>query len=83
MTFCVEHATAGRLVVRLKGGDISIFSNILDELRTLTANGIGYELVPGITAALGAAAYAGIPLTARGYSTAVRLLTVLARGSAG
>jgi uroporphyrin-III C-methyltransferase len=71
----LEHATAGRLVVRLKGGDISIFSNILDELRTLTANGIGYELVPGITAALGAAAYAGIPLTARGYSTAVRLLT--------
>jgi uroporphyrin-III C-methyltransferase len=71
----VEHAAAGRLVVRLKGGDISIFSNILDELRTLTAKGIGYELVPGITAALGAAAYAGIPLTARGYSTAVRLLT--------
>jgi uroporphyrin-III C-methyltransferase len=71
----VEHAAAGRLVVRLKGGDISIFSNILDELRTLTMNGIGYELVPGITAALGAAAYAGIPLTARGYSTAVRLLT--------
>jgi uroporphyrin-III C-methyltransferase/precorrin-2 dehydrogenase/sirohydrochlorin ferrochelatase/uroporphyrin-III C-methyltransferase len=71
----VEHAAAGRLVVRLKGGDISIFSNILDELRTLTANGIGYELVPGITAALGAAAYAGIPLTARGYSAAVRLLT--------
>lgn len=77
----LEHATAGRLVVRLKGGDISIFSNILDELRTLTANGIGYELVPGITAALGAAAYAGIPLTARGYSTAVRLLTV--RGEDG
>jgi uroporphyrin-III C-methyltransferase len=71
----VEHAAAGHLVVRLKGGDISIFSNILDELRTLTANAIGYELVPGITAALGAAAYAGIPLTARGYSTAVRLLT--------
>jgi uroporphyrin-III C-methyltransferase len=71
----VEHAAAGRLVIRLKGGDISIFSNILDELRALTANGIGYELVPGITAALGAAAYAGIPLTARGYSTAVRFLT--------
>jgi uroporphyrin-III C-methyltransferase len=71
----VEHAAAGRLVVRLKGGDISIFSNILDELRTLISKGICYELVPGITAALGAAAYAGIPLTARGYSTAVRLLT--------
>lgn len=71
----VTHATAGRLVVRLKGGDISIFSNILDELQTLAENGIEYELVPGVTAALGAAAYAGIPLTARGYSTAVRLLT--------
>jgi uroporphyrin-III C-methyltransferase len=71
----VEHATSGRLVIRLKGGDISIFSNILDELRTLVANGIEYELVPGVTAALGAAAYAGLPLTARGYSTAVRLLT--------
>jgi len=71
----VTHAMSGRLVIRLKGGDISIFSNILDELRSLVANGIGYELVPGITAALGAAAYAGIPLTARGYSTAVRLLT--------
>jgi uroporphyrin-III C-methyltransferase/precorrin-2 dehydrogenase/sirohydrochlorin ferrochelatase/uroporphyrin-III C-methyltransferase len=71
----VEHAAAGRLVIRLKGGDISIFSNILDELRTLAANGIQYELVPGITAALGAASYAGIPLTARGYSTAVRFLT--------
>lgn len=71
----VEHAVAGRLVIRLKGGDISIFSNILDELQTLAANGIAYELVPGITAALGAAAYAGLPLTARGYSTAVRFLT--------
>jgi uroporphyrin-III C-methyltransferase/precorrin-2 dehydrogenase/sirohydrochlorin ferrochelatase/uroporphyrin-III C-methyltransferase len=72
----VEHAAAGRLVIRLKGGDISIFSNILDELRTLVAKGVEYELVPGITAALGAAAYAGIPLTARGFSTAVRFLTV-------
>jgi uroporphyrin-III C-methyltransferase len=71
----VEHAMQGRLVVRLKGGDISIFSNVLDELQTLVEHAIPYELVPGVTAALGAAAYAGIPLTARGYSTAVRLLT--------
>ena len=71
----VEHALQGKLVVRLKGGDVSIFSNILDELRALNANGIGYEIIPGVTAALGAAAYAGIPLTARGYSTAVRFLT--------
>jgi len=71
----VEHAQQGRLVVRLKGGDVSLFSNVLDELKTLTDNDIEYEIVPGVTAALGAAAYSGIPLTARGYSTAVRMLT--------
>lgn len=71
----VKHATAGKLVVRLKGGDVSVFSNILDELQTLVQHKIAYEIVPGITAALGAAAYSGIPLTARGHSTAVRLMT--------
>lgn len=71
----LEHALAGKLVVRLKGGDIAFFSNILDELATLVAHEIPYELVPGITAASGASAYAGIPLTARGYSTSVRFLT--------
>lgn len=72
----VLFAAEGKLVVRLKGGDVSIFSNILDELETLVENNIPYEIVPGVTAALGAASYAGIPLTARGYSTAVRLLTL-------
>src|ERR1700733_6093147 len=72
----VECAAEKKLVVRLKGGDVSIFSNILDELETLVAHQIPYEIVPGVTAALGAAAYAGIPLTARGYSTAVRFLTL-------
>ena len=71
----VEHASANKLVVRLKGGDVSIFSNVLDELETLVSNNIPYEIIPGVTAALGAAAYAGIPLTARGYSTAVRFVT--------
>lgn len=71
----VQYSLEGKLVVRLKGGDVSIFSNIMDELETVIANNIPYEIVPGVTAALGAAAYAGIPLTARGYSTAVRLLT--------
>ncbi|HUS01636.1 MAG TPA: uroporphyrinogen-III C-methyltransferase [Chitinophagaceae bacterium] len=71
----VEYAQQGKLVVRLKGGDVSIFSNIMDELETLVINNIQYELVPGVTAALGAAAYGGIPLTARGYATAVRFLT--------
>ncbi len=71
----VDYALQGKLVVRLKGGDVSIFSNVLDELQVLVANQIEYEIVPGVTAALGAAAYAGIPLTARDYSTAVRFLT--------
>ncbi len=70
-----EFAEKGNLVVRLKGGDVSVFSNVLDELETLTSKGIAYEIVPGVTAALGAAAYAGIPLTARGYASGVRLLT--------
>jgi len=68
-------ARDGKLVVRLKGGDVSIFSNILDELQSLADNNIEFEIVPGVTSALGAAAFAGIPLTARGYSTAVRFLT--------
>lgn len=71
----VHHAQAGKLVVRLKGGDTSIFSNILDELTILTEQKIPYEIIPGVTAALGAAAYSGIPLTARGFSTAVRFVT--------
>ena len=71
----VHHALMGKLVVRLKGGDVSIFSNILDELEVLVQHDISYEIIPGVTAALGAAAFAGIPLTARGYATSVRFLT--------
>lgn len=70
-----HHAGLGKVVVRLKGGDVSIFSNILDELQTLVEANIQYEIIPGVTAALGAAAYSGIPLTARGYSTSVRFVT--------
>ncbi len=71
----VHYCLLGKLVVRLKGGDVSIFSNIMDELDTVVAKKIPYEIIPGVTAALGAAAYAGIPLTARGYATSVRFLT--------
>lgn len=71
----VKYALMGKRVVRLKGGDASIFSNIMDELETLVIHNIPYIIIPGVTAALGAAATAGIPLTARGYSTAVRFLT--------
>ncbi len=73
--YIVEYALQGKLVVRLKGGDVSIFSNILDELQAAKKHNIPYEIIPGVTAALGAAAFAGIPLTGRGLSTAVRLLT--------
>lgn len=71
----VDYAADKKLIVRLKGGDTAFFSNILDELQTLTAAGIRYEIIPGITAASGASSYAGIPLTARGYATSVRFLT--------
>ncbi|MDP9230335.1 MAG: uroporphyrinogen-III C-methyltransferase [Bacteroidota bacterium] len=71
----LDYAIQGKFVVRLKGGDVSVFSNIMDELEILVANNIPFEIIPGVTAALGAAAYSGIPLTARGYSTAVRFLT--------
>jgi uroporphyrin-III C-methyltransferase len=72
----VEYALQGKKVVRLKGGDVSIFSNLLDELQALNKYGIPYEIIPGITAACGAAAYAGIPLTARNHAQAVRFLTL-------
>jgi uroporphyrin-III C-methyltransferase len=72
----VEYALQGKKVLRLKGGDVSVFSNLLDELQALNKYGILYEIVPGITAACGAAAYSGIPLTARNYAQAVRFLTL-------
>jgi len=71
----IEHALRGKRVVRLKGGDVAIFSNVLDEIEALIQNGIAFEIIPGISAASGASAYTGIPLTARGYSQGVQLLT--------
>lgn len=72
----VRYALAGKKVLRLKGGDVAFFSNVLDELRCLTVNEIEFEIIPGITAASGASAYAGIPLTARGFSREVKILTL-------
>lgn len=72
----VLFAQQGKLVLRLKGGDSTLFSNVLDELQVLVKNDIPYEIIPGISAAFGAAAYTGMPLTARGYSRGVRFLTL-------
>ena len=74
-TLILEHATKGKKVLRLKGGDVSFFSNVLEELSALADNNISFEIIPGITAASGASAYAGIPLTAREHSQGVQILT--------
>ena len=71
----VEHATAGKQVVRLKGGDPIVFARIAEEIAALEAAGIAYQIVPGITAALAVGSYAGIPLTQGDTASAVALVT--------
>jgi uroporphyrinogen III methyltransferase / synthase len=71
----IQLARAGKTVVRLKGGDPFLFGRGGEEAEALVEAGIAFEIVPGVTSALAAAAYAGVPLTHRAHSSAVVFLT--------
>ncbi len=71
----LEEAQAGQRVVRLKGGDPFLFGRGGEELELLAANGIPYEIVPGITSAIAVPAYNGIPVTHRDFCSSVHIIT--------
>jgi uroporphyrinogen III methyltransferase/synthase len=71
----IDTARAGKIVVRLKGGDPLIFGRGGEEAEALRGAGIAYEIIPGVTAALAAGAYLEIPLTHRNHASAIALVT--------
>ncbi len=71
----LRFARDGKIVARLKGGDPAVFARTAEEAEALRTAGIAFEIVPGITAALAAGSYAGIPITHRRYASAVALVT--------
>jgi uroporphyrinogen III methyltransferase/synthase len=74
-TLMVEKARAGKIVARLKGGDPFVFGRAAEELLALAEHAIPYEVVPGVTSALAAPAYAGIPVTHREMASSVCIVT--------
>jgi uroporphyrin-III C-methyltransferase len=71
----VKYAKSGKRVVRLKGGDPFIFGRGAEEAEFLFKHNIQFEIIPGITSAIGSAAYAGIPLTHRRFASSIAIVT--------